>query len=98
MSDGELDVFTVWQKIIQNNPAATLILLALVAVVWLIGGNVLVASHYRRLGKSPWSGFKPLAFPFRHFNSREWLILVALAIFSLGLVALALEVSPHPPR
>jgi hypothetical protein len=93
-----LDPTTFLQEFIQNNSAATLLLVALVALVWLLGGNLLVASHYSRLGKSPWSGFKPFAFPFKDFNSREWIILLALAIVSLGLIALALAVSPHPHR
>ena len=89
----ELDLVTFWQKFIQNNSAATLILVVLLAIVWLVGGNVLAASHYRRLGKSPWSGFKPLAFPFKDFNSREWIILMVLAAISLGLISLALALN-----
>src|SRR5262245_4471178 len=42
------------------------------------------------MGKSAWSGFKPFVFPFRDFNAREWLSLLALAIVSLSLVAIAL--------
>jgi hypothetical protein len=55
--------------------------------LWLIGGNVLVASHYRRVGKPWWSGFKPLAFPFDNFNVREWLLVLGLLVASLSLIA-----------
>ena len=39
---------------------------------------ILVAYHYKRVGKSAWSGFKPFAFPFRHFNAKERLMLAGL--------------------
>jgi len=55
---------------------------------WLIGANILVASHYRRVGKPWWSGFKPLAFPFNDFNAREWLVLLGLLVVSLSLFAI----------
>jgi len=55
---------------------------------WLIGANILVASHYRRVGKPWWSGFKPFAFPFNDFNAREWLVLLGLLVMSLSLFAI----------
>jgi hypothetical protein len=58
---------------------------------WLIGGNILVASHYRRIGKPWWSGFKPFAFPFNGFNVREWLLLLSLLVASLSLIAFGLS-------
>jgi hypothetical protein len=68
-----------------------LVLLALFAGTWLIGGNVLLVVHYRRLGRPWWSGFRPFAFPFKDFNGKEWLILVALAVLSLTFAGLALS-------
>jgi hypothetical protein len=68
--------------------------LVLFAVTWLVGGNILVASHYRRLGKSPWSGFRPFAFPFANFNAREWLILMGLALLSMIFGAISLSLGP----
>lgn len=56
--------------------------------LWLIGGNILVASHYRRVGKPWWSGFKPFAFPFGDFNARELLLLLGLLVSSLSLIAI----------
>ncbi len=76
-------------------PPLQLLFLCLFAATWLIGGNVLVAFHYRRLGKPWWSGLKPFAFPLRHFNKQEWLVLLALFItaFTFGVIALAC--GPH---
>jgi hypothetical protein len=65
------------------------LLVACAAVTWLIGGNVLVAFHYKRVGGAWWSGFRPFAFPFRAFNAREWLILAVLAVTSLTLLFFA---------
>lgn len=84
------DISEFLAKVWQANSAETLILLGLGMAVWLIGGNILVAWHYRRMGKSPWSGLKPFAFPFRDFNSREWAILGALATTSLVFFGFAL--------
>jgi len=78
------------EKIFQANSTETLVLVGLGMAVWLIGGNLLVARHYRRMGKSAWSGLKPFAFPFKDFNSREWIVLVALAITSLLLFGFAI--------
>jgi len=72
-------------------PAIQVLFLALAAVVWLGGGNLLVARHYVRRGKSPWSGFKPFAFPFANFNGLKWLALFGLAVLSLSLGALAIS-------
>ena len=73
------DVFASW-------PIETQIYLGLCAVTWLIGGNIVIALHYRRVGKPWWSGFKPFAFPWRDFNGREWGMLGALVIvaFTFG--------------
>jgi hypothetical protein len=67
--------------------------LGLAAMTWLVGGNILVASHYRRLGKSPWSGFRPFAFPFKNFNAKEWAILAVLLVsaFTLGAIGLVAD-------
>ena len=72
-------------------PTGQLVLFGLFAATWLIGGNILVAYHYKRVGKHWASGFKPFAFPFKDFNATEWSILGFLAIISLtlGIMALA---------
>ena len=60
-------------------------------VLWLIGGNVIVALHYHRRGMPWWSGFRPWTFPFRHLNTWEWLALLLLATASLALMGLGLR-------
>ncbi len=65
-------------------PLETQIYIGLFAATWLIGGNVVIAFHYKRVGKAWWSGFKPFAFPWRDFNGREWAMLGALAILALS--------------
>ena len=74
-------------------PGLQLVFLGLAAVTWLIGGNVLVAFHYRRVGKSAWSGFRPFAFPFKDFNAREWLILAILLALSLTFCGIAISMN-----
>ena len=85
-----IDAGELLARVMDANSAGTLLLVGLGIAVWLVGGNVLVALHYRRLGKSPWSGFKPLAFPFKQFNASEWVALAALGVTSLVLFAFAL--------
>jgi hypothetical protein len=83
------------RKVLTNNSPATLLLIILANATWLVGGNLLVAKHYRRLGKSPWAGFKPFAFPFAKFNAREWGILAILVVMTFTLFILAMFVD-HP--
>jgi hypothetical protein len=81
-------------EIFANMPGLQLLFLGLFAATWLIGGNIVVARHYRRMGKPAWSGFKPFAFPFKDFNAREWLSLLVLAIVSLTFGAIAMSLNP----
>ena len=76
-------------------PGLQLAFLVVAVVTWLGGGNILVAYHYKRVGKSPWSGFKAFSFPFRHFNAKEWLILAGLAVLTFTFLALAASVNPR---
>lgn len=78
-----------------NRRPLQVIFLALLAITWLIGGNIVIARHYRRVGRSGWSGFKPFAFPFRNFNRAEWLSLFALGVLSLALLAIAMSLNPR---
>jgi hypothetical protein len=57
-------------------------------VLWIIGGYILVALHYKRLGQPMWTGLIPFKFPFSKFNGKEWRILIVLAIASVGLIVL----------
>jgi hypothetical protein len=81
-------------EIFANMPGLQILFLGLFAATWLIGGNIVVARHYRRMGKSGWSGFNPFAFPWKDFNAREWLSLLALAIVSLTFCAIAVSLNP----
>ena len=80
------------QDVFGKMPASQVILLAMVAAVWIGGGNLLFHLHNRRLGKKWWQAMNPLDPPFKDFSSREWSILVVLVIVSLGLMALAISV------
>ena len=71
--------------------AGQVLLLACAMATWLVGANVVVAFHYRRIGGAWWSGFRPFAFPFKAFNVREWVILAVLAATSLTLLGLAVS-------
>ena len=77
-----------------NMPGLQLFFVVLLVATWLIGGNILVARHYRRMGKSAWSGFKPFALPWKDFNTQEWLALLALAVASLVFGAIAMSLNP----
>jgi hypothetical protein len=85
-----IDVFDYFRKVLQINSSRTLILIVIAMAIWLIGGNVVVALHYRRVGKSIWSGFKPFAFPFRNFKVWEWVCLAGLAMAGLTVMGLAI--------
>ena len=76
-----------------NVSASSFLLAAASAVLWLIGGNVLVALHYKRRGLPLESGFQPFAFPFRHFSAGEWAALGFLTVVCLALLVVALESS-----
>ena len=65
-------------------PIGQLILIALFMATWLIGGNILIAMHYKRVGKHWASGFKPFAFPFKNFNAKEWFLLFLLAVVAMS--------------
>jgi tryptophan-rich sensory protein len=93
LRDSDFSVF--FHKIIENNSSTTLVLIGVSACVWLIGGNLLVARHYRRVGKPAWTGLIPFAFPFKDFDAREWLTLFALGVISLGLLGAAIAANEN---
>ncbi len=55
--------------------------------IWLVGGQLLTARYYRRIGRT----WRPLDVP--RFNGREWTILTVLAIVGLTFIALAIAPS-----
>ena len=78
-------------RIFSAIPGLQLVFLAL--ATWLGGANLVVAYHYKRVEKSAWSGFKPFAFPFRHFNAKEWLTLAGLAALALTFAGFAFSLN-----
>jgi hypothetical protein len=86
----DINLIEISRKVLEANSSETLILVGLAMAIWLIGGNVLIAFHYRRVGRPIWSGFKPFAFPFRNFNVWEWVCLAGLAMAGLTLMGLAI--------
>lgn len=75
-----------FQKALNNNSHATLILTALGAATWLIGGNLVVMMHYRRVGKSFWTALSRPEFPFFRFNLKEWCMLALVAVIAMCLL------------
>lgn len=78
------------RRIIGDMPGLEQVFLLLFVATWLIGGNLIVARHYRRIGESPWSGFKPsqirnasIRNPWKRFNTAEWLMLAGIAVIAL---------------
>ena len=94
MDQREPPSFSRMLEIFAAMPGPQLCFLGLAVLTWLVGGNVLVAFHYRRLRRSAWSGFRPFAFPFKEFNAKEWLVLAVLAILSLTFGAIAISLNP----
>ncbi|MCH7869843.1 MAG: hypothetical protein IH881_19275 [Myxococcales bacterium] len=94
MPDNHVPEFREVFEMFTNMPGLQLFFLALFAGTWLIGVNILVARHYRRIGKSAWSGFRPFAFPWKNFNAREWRTLLALAVISLTFAMIAVSLNP----
>ena len=62
-------------------------------LLWFIGGNAVVALHYRRRGLGIESGFTPFINDFRHFTVRDWALIGVVAVFSLGLIAAGITIA-----
>jgi hypothetical protein len=84
----------VWQAFSQM-PRHQLVFFILAAVTWLIGANVLVALHYRRMGKRTGSAFTSFERGFFAFNRAEWTALIAVAALTFLFVAIAVTSSPR---
>ena len=90
----QINLWDFFHKVLHNNSRTTLILTALGAATWLIGGNLVVMMHYRRVGKSPWFGFqRPPRFP--KLNFREWCLLAVVAIVALSIMGYAISNQPQ---
>lgn len=69
-------------------------LLSAAGCLWVIGVNVLMYRHTRRMERPFWSILNPFKPQFRDFSRREWASLVVLAMVSLLLGALAINFAP----
>lgn len=79
------------EDVLASMPPGQLILLSLIAVLWVGGGNLLLYLNRRRLGKKWWQALNPFDPPFKDFNTAEWLALGGLVAGSLTLGALAVS-------
>ena len=84
-----------FQDVFGRMPTAQRIAVIAMAVLWIGGGNLLFYLHSRRLGKRWWQVMNPLDPPFKDFDAREWLILLFLAVASLGIGASAIFSGPQ---
>lgn len=66
-------------------------LLSAAGCLWLVGGNVLMYRHTKRMGRSFWSILNPFKPQFRDFTGYEWASLGALVVVSLLLAGLAMN-------
>lgn len=71
------------------------LLLSVAGSLWIVGGNVLMYRHTKRMGRSFWSIFNPFKPQFRDFAAHEWIALALLAVSSLSLAALAMHLAPQ---
>lgn len=78
--------YGVFRELFSMMPGGQVALLITGFGIWVIGVNILIARHYKRMGKPWWYGFRPFAFPLRSFTWKEWLWLIALAFFALLLM------------
>ena len=51
--------------------------------------------HTKRMGRSFWSVLNPFQPQFRDFSAKEWVSLAALAVATLLLAALAMNLGPQ---
>ncbi|MDO9249976.1 hypothetical protein [Hydrogenophaga sp.] len=102
---GHLAGFVDFSAPLKDEPPANLsvpqlswiqvLLLSAAGCLWLIGGNVLMYRHTKRMGRSYWSILNPFKPQFRDFTAREWASLVVLVAVTLLLAALAMNLVPQ---
>lgn len=67
------------------------VLLSVAGCLWIVGGNVLIYRHTKRMGRSFWSILNPFKPQFRDFSGYEWASLAALTGVTLLLALLAMN-------
>lgn len=88
-SSPDIDAISFFGKVLSANSFATLVLLAVGFAIWIVGGNLLVIRHHRRLGKPWFASLNPLSFPFKNFNRAEWGTFLALLGSSMACLLIA---------
>lgn len=71
------------------------VLLSTAGCLWIVGGNFLMYRHTKRMGRSFWSVFNPFKPQFRDFTGHEWASLAMLAVVTLLLASLAMNLGAH---
>jgi hypothetical protein len=61
------------------------VLIAVGAVVLLLGHHSVMARHYRRRG-TPLQYYNPFSFAYLHFNRPEWVSLIAYLVTGIALL------------
>jgi hypothetical protein len=86
----ELDALPLLEKIIAANSPVSLAILVFAAVIWIVGGNLLISYHFRRVGNKRPGLF---SFPFKNFNCFEWvaLLVLLLTVFASFFIALSIN-------
>lgn len=82
------------QQILDRMPVEQLTLLILAAATWIIGGNIVVWACYRRRGIPYWKLFIPFHFWPSRLEAIDWIRLGVLAVVSLAMGALAIQLGP----
>jgi hypothetical protein len=68
------------------------VLVLLFAVTWLVGGNLIVARHYRRRGIRRRRHLPYTSFPWRTLEAREWAMFAGVFVLTIAFLLLALFV------
>ncbi len=76
---------------LSSMPALQLFFAVMFFLVPGIGFNMLLASHYRRVGKSRSQGFNAFIFPFSELNSRERYIFAAILAATISFALLGMS-------
>jgi hypothetical protein len=71
-----------------------ILLLSLAGLTWLGGGSWLWFRHTKRVGRPWWTVMNPLQPQFRDFTGEEWAVLGGLAVVSLLLAGIAMNLGP----
>jgi hypothetical protein len=71
-------------------------------ILWICGGNYILARQGRKAGLSWWEALNPFSPPFRYMNGGAWAKILLLAIVALGfahwgIVQTARDAPPHSP-